>query len=702
VQDFYSHSNWVELGNATINKAIGVEDSVITGVAAANAATCVDAPSTNLCFKNNLTTNLLTSGYFAGEAHDAPVGIKKCRHGGFFDKSAGLGGIAKDSAICLGFQKVNINDAPHNDSNAEAARLATEATAEIFRNLRAQLTDRQFKALLGIGPSLAFAIDTTGSMGSIIAEVRSTAISIVNRRLGTSEEPSRYVLSPFNDPSVGPVTVTGDPDIFKQAINALTASGGGDCPELAMAGILNAVTASEEGGEVFVATDASPKDAALAGAVRSLASKKKVRLIFALFGSCSPFDPAYFFLANNTGGQVFILNRSEAGAVTQLTDLLAGDNAADILAVSDTLSGTAKILSIPIDSDTTAVTFSFASAGGAAVQIRRPDGSPVLDSDVNVTLTPLSTGALYSINAPPQGTWQVTVSGNGDYSLLVNGESTLALDEFRFVVFGGRPGHQGYFPITGLPAPGTTSKALAKISGDPQSAGFEFRDNSGAVISTFSLNDPNAEEGRFLGDVTIPTRSFRTYADGTDSNGVAFQRVLPLTVTPQPVSIVAPMAVDLGVGQVTTYIVQVQNNGATDTFMFEAIDTERFVTSISPATATISSGGNINVTVQIKPPIGTDVGTSDTLTFTASSVTQPAVSNFAILRSNVVAPKIAGDVNHDGIVNCDDLALVKASFGEKAGQRAFNPDVDVDTNAVIDIRDLAFVSRHLPVGMVCK
>ena len=139
---------------------------------------------------------------------------------------------------------------------------------------------------------------STGSMGSVIAGVQAAAVSIVNSRLGTDEEPSKYVLSPFNDPYVGPASTTADADVFKAAINSLYASGGGDCPELSMAGTYNAVDLSDEGGEVFVYTDASSKDASLYPSVASLASTKNVKVFFALFGSCSPYDPAYFSVAN--------------------------------------------------------------------------------------------------------------------------------------------------------------------------------------------------------------------------------------------------------------------------------------------------------------------------------------------------------------------------------------------------------------------
>jgi hypothetical protein len=64
-------------------------------------------------------------------------------------------------------------------------------------------------------------------MGGIIESGKTQAIQIVDARLGTDEEPSKYVLAPFNDPGVGPTTVTTDPDQFKSAISGLFASGGG-------------------------------------------------------------------------------------------------------------------------------------------------------------------------------------------------------------------------------------------------------------------------------------------------------------------------------------------------------------------------------------------------------------------------------------------------------------------------------------------
>jgi hypothetical protein len=699
VQDFYAHSNWVELGNATPSTEIA-RTLGITNAAPPAFATCVDAPAFNACSNTNLLGSFLTSGYYAGEGRDKPPG--KCRHGGFFDGSPGRGGINKDSAICAGITSPGIFDSPHNDSNAMAASVATDATAQIFRDIRGRVNERQFKALLGVGPSLAFAIDTTNSMGSIIAGVRNTAITIVNGRLGTPDEPSKYILSPFDDPGVGPLTVTDDADLFKTRISALVVSPPGiDCPELSMAGTLNAVSASDNGGDVLIFTDASAKDAALAGSVSSLATSKKVRTFFMLFGSCSPFDPAYFSVANSTGGQVFILNRTEAGTVTQLANLLARNTAVDILSINDTLTG-AKSISVPVDSELATVTFSFSRIDTATFTLRRPDGGLVSGTDPDVTFISLSNGSILSIKTPAAGAWTINLAGSGVYSVLVTAEGALALDEFGFVTGAGRPGHQGLYPIPGLPAPAALQKAQLKISGSAFSPRLEFRDNAGFILSTFFLNDIDVEQGRLMGDVVTPVQSFKAYLAGTDKSGFAFQRVIATSIVPQPVSIVAPAAVDLGQGQLTTFFFQVRNDGPPDTFSFAAVDTARFVTSISPPNAAIATGATVQVRVQLLPPVGSTIGLSDTLTFTASSTTRSDVRNFAILKSSVVAAKMAGDVNRDNVLDCNDLRLVRASLGTRAGQPGFNPDVDIDSNGIIDIRDMAFVAQKLPVGSVCK
>lgn len=52
----------------------------------------------------------------------------------------------------------------------------------------------------GSSKALCFVIDTTSSMKDDIATVKTVTSTIINRNVGTANEPSLYILVPFNDP----------------------------------------------------------------------------------------------------------------------------------------------------------------------------------------------------------------------------------------------------------------------------------------------------------------------------------------------------------------------------------------------------------------------------------------------------------------------------------------------------------------------
>ena len=107
LQDFYSHSNWVELGNRD-----RVYDVLKTGgnsippefIANPNENTCIPCslsmePKDNC--DNNLVTEKITSGYHGGQDISNPANTSKCSHGGILDSNghkATGGGINKDTA----------------------------------------------------------------------------------------------------------------------------------------------------------------------------------------------------------------------------------------------------------------------------------------------------------------------------------------------------------------------------------------------------------------------------------------------------------------------------------------------------------------------------------------------------------------------------------------------------------------------------
>ncbi len=63
---------------------------------------------------------------------------------------------------------------------------------------------------------------------------------------------------------------------------------------------------------------------------------------------------------------------------------------------------------------------------------------------------------------------------------------------------------------------------------------------------------------------------------------------------------------------------------------------------------------------------------------------------------------VVGDVDGNELVDCADLLLVRSAFGKRLNQAGFDSRADINRNGVIDINDLAVVSRELPAGVSCN
>jgi von Willebrand factor A domain-containing protein 7 len=171
LQDFYAHSNWVELGNGAPYGILGVPGNPLTNpldttrtCTDCSRDTCTDCynPSTGL---TNLTTSAITTGYYGGDDRAKPNDFK-CSHGG---KVVFLGGLitSKDSsskgAIGSGINKdtKKCTISPHNDKHLAAAGVAKQATTEYLDQIKTLIKVPKLKLLLGGGTTLAMAIHTT-------------------------------------------------------------------------------------------------------------------------------------------------------------------------------------------------------------------------------------------------------------------------------------------------------------------------------------------------------------------------------------------------------------------------------------------------------------------------------------------------------------------------------------------------------------
>jgi uncharacterized protein (DUF2141 family) len=128
-----------------------------------------------------------------------------------------------------------------------------------------------------------------------------------------------------------------------------------------------------------------------------------------------------------------------------------------------------------------------------------------------------------------------------------------------------------------------------------------------------------------------------------------------------------------------------------------------------------SPSGNVNFLVDGRPAGFAGLNSRNIGTFVINSLavgdhvivaSYPGDSNNAAstsptLSTQVFASLVVGDLNGDGVVNCADIGIVKASFGKRTGQQGFDPRADVNGDGVVNTLDLSFVTSQLLAGTVC-
>uniref|UniRef100_A0A914UKD6 VWA7 N-terminal domain-containing protein n=1 Tax=Plectus sambesii TaxID=2011161 RepID=A0A914UKD6_9BILA len=182
IQDFYSHTNWIEMGKTQPNAHIAVDTDLSIQIAPPEMAMCSDCsrdamtpqqlqqvndwennptnkllellgwsydPLNVFLCKNNIVNNgYLTSGYISSEEATAPkiASQMKCSHGGGADSSSRItatGGINKDTNSFL--------YSPHYELHSAAADMAVQATIDYLEGIRVAVNnENNFGRLLGL------------------------------------------------------------------------------------------------------------------------------------------------------------------------------------------------------------------------------------------------------------------------------------------------------------------------------------------------------------------------------------------------------------------------------------------------------------------------------------------------------------------------------------------------------------------------
>uniref|UniRef100_A0A672QL57 von Willebrand factor A domain-containing protein 7-like n=2 Tax=Sinocyclocheilus grahami TaxID=75366 RepID=A0A672QL57_SINGR len=502
---------------------------------------------------------------------------------------------------------------------------------------------------MGISRSavLAFVIDTTGSMADDIAEAKRVAFNIIDSKKGTQDEPSEYILVPFNDPKFGPLIRTTDPDVMKSEISKINADGGGDIPEMCMSALQLALTGAPSSSYIYVFTDAPPKDTHLEKTIAALISSTKTTVSFLLTASsrrrralsASSQFQMYYDMALASGGQAIEVSKS---SISQATDIIVDTSTSALVTILQCSRDPGRVENFPflLDGSVSNTTI-YITGTGLTFNLRSPTGVTQSNTVVNGPLGTIQrVGNLQRIqvNGTEMGLWHVDMTTMWPYSIKVMGQSAITFI-YDFVEEFEGP-HPGFAAIDGRPSTGSPAKLLLTLTGEKGPEALELQEVVLMEVSGVKVSNGTIEKmgnGDYLVTVNeVPEGEFVVMLKGKDKTFTSlFQRQTTTQMSQSKVTIKAIADSSMLPGQVFKLNFTVTTNGTSGTYTIRARN-DKNIPMTHPSTLNLVSGGSAQGTVSLTPPGNTVSGTDVTLTIEAESP-GGSHSNYAVLRLSVLS-----------------------------------------------------------------
>src|SRR6266436_5973654 len=356
--------------------------------------------------------------------------------------------------------------------------------------------------------------------------------------------------------------------------------------------------------------------------------------------ACGPADPAYIHTANETGGIPMFLQRSEAGKAFHLVRESTRNNVSTVFWATGTLDGKPETITIPVDSVTKRITFTFSvDTKGNQLNLTQPSGGAITEGLAGTEDTKLNCGRILTVSSPEAGVWHAEITGTGRYWMEAQAQSDIFFVSVGFVRKGGRPGHEGMFPIPGQPvieAPATLQASLSASA--TKTAEFYLVTERGQTIRKLQMHEVNSNREflEFAGSVDLPSVPFRVAVTGRDFSGRQYQRFFSNLFHAESVAISPKLDFDeLPAGSTKQVAFTVRNIGLPRTFKLTVTDAHQFVSKVEPKELALGAGESGIVRVDLAVPAGTSPGVDDDLVIVAQSTTGPPTSNSIVVHLSV-------------------------------------------------------------------
>jgi hypothetical protein len=246
-------------------------------------------------------------------------------------------------------------------------------------------------------------------------------------------------------------------------------------------------------------------------------------------------DPSYVKVAEATGGQVFLFDRSEAGRSLVLVRNTSKHEDTIFRSVG-TLSTGSREFSIPVDSTVESLMVSVSLQCLQSITVYRPGNTEVHGGELDVDENRFKSGLILIVAKPAAGEWRIRMAGIGMFFAAVTAKSSISLERSEFVELGGRPGHEGMFPVKGPIHIGEQRTLSVGLTAPAGNKSFRLVDPAGETLEPLDLKPvpEGADQDEFLGACAVKHSAFRVAVQGVDAAGYPYQRVLarPFTASP--------------------------------------------------------------------------------------------------------------------------------------------------------------------------
>lgn len=243
-------------------------------------------------------------------------------------------------------------------------------------------------------------------------------------------------------------------------------------------------------------------------------------------------DPGYLETSESTGGQIFLLQKNEAGRAGLFLSA-SYTHPATIERAIGTLSGQREF-TFPVDSTVESLLVMVSLQCRTAIGVFRPSGMEMTAAN-SAESEDLQAGKIVKIDDPEPGAWTVRVEGTGLFVVSVQAKSKLRIQQVNFAYPAGseaaRPGETRRQPRLGV-----TDVAHIRVSGNWSQPHARILDPGGQPVSTASAEAPRAEDGLVEVPILSTVERIRIQLLGQDASGWPVQRTYPVLfrATPRP------------------------------------------------------------------------------------------------------------------------------------------------------------------------